>query len=248
MLRGLPGGARWTPALEASEQAIHGEDLTGDAKPRNCRFLRRETLQPLRTAGDWPGRPGQIPPPAVSLSRPLLTKRNIPQLVERVFEDRLRRVRPSTDPRGLVEGTRRPLASATGTDHQRDAGPQLLKGPVSGAGQLEAPLLALCAWSGMRVVERAASHKARKSIRGPREGSKSRCSSGAGSAPAAVPGGQLLCRPGSIEGQETNKNTNMRKSKQPKTQETIIKRPGNVPPGHPSIPGSLLLFSIVTVF
>ena len=94
MLQGLPGGTHWKSPLEASEQAIYGENLTRDPKLHNCHFVCWETLQPAWTAGggsvhpagDWPGRPGQILPPAVSLLRPLLTK-GTSRSWWRVFQD-----------------------------------------------------------------------------------------------------------------------------------------------------------------
>ena len=58
-------------------------------------------------------------------------------------------------------------------------------------GQLEARLLALCAWSRMCIVKRAPSHKVttfQVHKRAPRRGYPS----GTGSAPTAVPGCQLL--------------------------------------------------------
>ena len=156
----------------------------GGRKRGNCRFLRRETLQPVwtagagsvRAAGGWTGRAGQGRPGRVSLA-PSTDEAEQPQPVERVS---------GSSSQGLVERTRRPPASATGTDRQRDAGRSFRRVQRGGRGAARAPLLAPCAWSGMRVVKRAASHKVGESAGGP--GGRRVCTAGSGW-PAAVQAG-----------------------------------------------------------
>ena len=92
MLQGLPGGTHWKSALKASEQAIYGENLTGDPKLHNCHFCVLGDAAACVDCRWWFCPPGRRlagkarPDPSpghVSLA-PSTDEGNIPQLVKSV--------------------------------------------------------------------------------------------------------------------------------------------------------------------
>ena len=199
MLRGLPGGARRKPAREAPEQAIHGENLTGDESDATAVFYAGRRCSPSGRQELVPsGRPEAGPDeqaragPAASLSRPLLTKRSSRSRWS-ASQDRLRRAW------WREHGVRRPRRRA-----------QTVSGTLAAAseGSSEAGVGRREPRSSPRVP--GVGCVSSKGLRPTRLGRVLGVQEGAASAPP-VPGGQLLCRLGYTEAQETKKHKHARK-------------------------------------